>query len=327
MEINMKIGIYTYGNLGRGVEAAVSSAHDSELMGIFTRRCPDGVKSPIGTRVFSVERAPEFKGEIDVMIICGGSSQDLPEMTPRLARDFNVVDSFDTHKNIEEHFEACDAAAREGGHIAVISAGWDPGIFSLARLFFSSFYMEGSSYTLWGPGVSQGHSDAVRRIEGVADARQYTIPKDDARALISADKYRRLTAEDLHKRVCYVATERGADKKRIEREIKSMDGYFSGYETDIKFVETAELLKEHSKLSHGGSVISHSGEDGEDKSIAELSLKLGSNPRFTGAVLLAYARAAYKISSRGHSGARSVFDIAPAELSPLTDRQMRKSFL
>ncbi len=325
----MRVGIYTYGNLGRGVEYAALKSSDTELAAIFTRRCPEAVVSPYGTEVYSTDSVLDFKDKIDVMIVCGGSSEDLPKMSPQLLNDFNIVDSFDTHIKAEAHFNDCDRVARESGHVAVLSAGWDPGIFSLARLYSNSFFEKGRVYTLWGPGISQGHSDAVRRIKGVKDARQYTIPRKDARALIKDDKFKRLAACDLHKRVCYVSAESASDKKKIEKEIRSMPGYFKNYETEVSFTEHEELLKYHTKISHAGSVISkfQSGKDDENMNCAELTLKLDSNPEFTGAVLLAYARAAFKISKRGHSGAKTVFDIAPNDLSPLCDSEIRRRFL
>ena len=314
----MKVAIYGYGNLGRGVETAIKYNTDMSLFGIFTRRAPESVK-PIfeDSRVFSAADLIKYKNEIDVLIICGGSATDLPEMTPALARDFNVVDSFDTHARIPEHFKNCDKAAREGGNIALISAGWDPGLFSIARLYASAALPEGKDYTFWGRGISQGHSDAIRRIEGVVDARQYTVPVPEALASVREGKSPELTTREKHLRECYVAVEDGADKARIEREIKTMPNYFADYDTSVTFVSADELRANHKGMPHGGSVIRNgvTGKDGENTHTVEFSLRLDSNPEFTGSVLVATARAVYRMSSRGDMGAKTLFDVAPADLS------------
>ena len=314
----MKVAIYGYGNLGRGVETAIKYNTDMSLFGIFTRRAPESVK-PIfeDSRVFSAADLIKYKNEIDVLIICGGSATDLPEMTPALARDFNVVDSFDTHAKIPEHFKNCDKAAREGGNIALISAGWDPGLFSIARLYASAALPEGKDYTFWGRGISQGHSDAIRRIEGVVDARQYTVPVPEALASVREGKSPELTTREKHLRECYVAVEDGADKARIEREIKTMPNYFADYDTSVTFVSADELRANHKGMPHGGSVIRNgvTGKDGENTHTVEFSLRLDSNPEFTGSVLVATARAVYRMSSRGDMGAKTLFDVAPADLS------------
>ena len=314
----MKVAIYGYGNLGRGVETAIKYNEDMTLFGIFTRRAPESVK-PIfeDSRVFSASDLVKYKDEIDVVIICGGSATDLPEMTPALARDFNVVDSFDTHARIPEHFKNCDKAAREGGNIALISAGWDPGLFSIARLYASVALPSGNDYTFWGRGISQGHSDAIRRIEGVVDARQYTVPVPEALAAVRGGECPTFATRDKHKRECYVAVEDGADKERIEREIKTMPNYFADYDTSVSFVSLEELRANHKGMPHGGSVIRNgvTGKDGENSHTVEFSLRLDSNPEFTGSVLVCTARAVYRMASRGESGARTLFDVAPADLS------------
>ena len=314
----MKVAIYGYGNLGRGVETAIKYNTDMSLFGIFTRRAPESVK-PIfeDSRVFSAKELIKYKNEIDVLIICGGSATDLPEMTPALARDFNVVDSFDTHAKIPEHFKNCDEAARDGGNVALISAGWDPGLFSIARLYASVALPEGKDYTFWGRGISQGHSDAIRRIEGVADARQYTVPVPEALASVREGKCPELTTREKHLRECYVAVEDGADKARIEREIKTMPNYFADYDTSVTFVTEQELRANHKGMPHGGSVIRNgvTGKSGENTHTVEFSLRLDSNPEFTGSVLVATARAVYRMSSRGDVGAKTLFDVAPADLS------------
>ena len=314
----MKVAIYGYGNLGRGVETAIKYNPDITLFGIFTRRAPESVK-PIfeDSRVYSASDLLKYKNEIDVLIICGGSATDLPEMTPALARDFNVVDSFDTHAKIPEHFKNCDSTAKKGGNIALISAGWDPGLFSIARLYASVALPEGKDYTFWGRGISQGHSDAIRRIEGVVDARQYTVPVPEALSSVREGNCPELTTREKHLRECYVVAEKGADKTRIEKEIKTMPNYFADYDTSVTFVTLEELRRDHKGMPHGGSVIRNgsTGKDGENGHTVEFSLRLGSNPEFTGSVLVATARAVYRMSSRGEAGARTLFDVAPADLS------------
>ena len=325
----MKIGIYGYGNLGRGVEAATKYHTDAELVGVFTRRSPDTVKTLLGTPVYSADDIDKFKNEIDVMILCGGSATDLPVMTPALARSFNVVDSFDTHAKIPEHFAAVDQAARDSGHVALISAGWDPGLFSVARAYAAATLPCGSDYTFWGVGISQGHSDAIRRIDGVLDARQYTVPKEEAMAAVRSGARPNLTAGEKHRRVCYVVVKDGADKSEIAEKIKTMPNYFADYETEVNFITAEELARDHSGMPHGGSVI-HSGItgiNGEHSHTVEFSLKLDSNPEFTASVLVAYARAVAKMKSRGDAGAKTVFDVTLSDLSLLSESELRAKLL
>lgn len=325
----MKIAIYGYGNLGRGVENAIKYNEDTELVGIFTRRPPESITTATGARVYHTSQLCDFKGKIDVIVICGGSATDLPELTPMLARDFSVVDSFDTHAKIPQHFAAVDAAAREGGNIAIISSGWDPGLFSIARLYSSAALPCGSDYTFWGKGISQGHSDAIRRIEGVIDARQYTVPKCDALDAVRAGKNPELTTRDKHTRECYVVAAEGADRGAIEKAIKEMPNYFADYDTTVHFITLDELRREHSGMPHGGSVIrcGKTGANGENTHTVEFSLRLDSNPEFTGSMLVATARAAYKMSLRGTVGCKTLFDIAPSDLSPHSDEELRSHFL
>ena len=325
----MKIGIYGYGNLGRGVECAVTAALDAELVAVFTRRDPNSVKTLTDCPVVSAEKILDYKDKIDVLIICGGSATDLPKMTPALARDFNVVDSYDTHATIPQHFAAVDAAAAESGHIALISCGWDPGMFSLNRLYSSAILPDGRDYTFWGRGVSQGHSDAIRRIEGVRDARQYTVPIDAALDAVRSGKNPDLATGDKHLRECYVVAEEGADLVRIENEIKTMPNYFADYTTTVTFVTEEELMRDHAALPHGGFVIrtGKTGLNGEHNHTIEYSLKLDSNPEFTASVLVAFARAINKMHARGDKGCKTVFDIAPADLSPLSAEELRAHML
>ena len=325
----MKIAIYGYGNLGRGVECAVTAAPDAELVGIFTRRDPASVHPHTAVPVYSADEILQYKDQIDVLIICGGSATDLPAMTPALAADFNVVDSFDTHASIPAHFANVDKAASESGHIALISAGWDPGMFSLNRLYASSILPDGADYTFWGRGVSQGHSDAIRRIEGVKDARQYTVPVPEALAKVRAGENPTLTVREKHTRECYVVAEEGADLARIEREIKTMPHYFDEYDTTVTFITEEELLRDHRGIPHGGSVIrtGKTGWNGENKHVIEYSLKLDSNPEFTASVLVAFARAMNRMHGRGVTGCKTVFDVAPADLSPLTPEELRAKML
>ena len=325
----MKIAIYGYGNLGKGVETAVKYHTDMELFGIFTRREPSSVVSRVGTAVYHADDLMKYKDEIDVLIICGGSATDLPKMTPELARSFNVIDSFDTHAAIPEHFAAVDKAARESGHTALISAGWDPGLFSIARLYASSVLPSGKDYTFWGRGVSQGHSDAIRRIEGVVDARQYTVPIEEAISAVRRGECPTLTTGEKHLRECYVVAEEGADLSRIEREIKTMPNYFADYETTVTFITLDELRKNHSGIPHGGSVIRNgvTGLDGENRHTVEFSLKLDSNPEFTASVIVAYARAVGRMAKRGRTGCLTVFDVAPADLSQLSAEEIRAHML
>ncbi len=325
----MKIAIYGYGNLGRGVEAAVKYHKDAELIGVFTRRDPASVKTVSGVPVYSAEKILEFSKKIDVLILCGGSATDLPEMTPALSEHFNVVDSFDTHAKIPEHFERVNRAALKSSHTSLISAGWDPGLFSVARLYSSAVLPEGRDYTFWGKGVSQGHSDAIRRIEGVLDARQYTVPKEEALSAVRSGKNPELTTREKHARVCYVALKDGADKALIEEQIKTMPNYFADYDTEVNFVSAEELKKNHSSLPHGGSVIRSgvTGAQGQNSHTVEFSLKLDSNPEFTASVLVAYARAVDRMAKRGQFGCKTVFDVAPADLSEKSGEELRSTML
>ncbi|MBR3145473.1 MAG: diaminopimelate dehydrogenase [Clostridia bacterium] len=324
----MKVAIYGYGNLGRGVEAAVNCADDMELVGIFTRRAPETVKSVLGTKVFSADDILNFKDKVDVLIICGGSATDLPTMTPALAKNFNVVDSFDTHARIGEHFEKVDAAAKEGKKVAVISVGWDPGMFSIARIYSYCIMPNGKSNTFWGRGVSQGHSDAIRRIDGVLDARQYTVPIEETLNKVRNGDTTDFTARQMHKRECYVVAKEGADKDKIAKEIKEMPNYFADYDTSVTFISEEEMKKNHASLPHGGFVIrTGSTGNGDNRHTIEYSLKLDSNPEFTGSVLVAFARAAVKLNNKGETGCKTAFDIAPAELSPLTADELRHTML
>ncbi len=325
----MRVGIYGYGNLGRGAETAVCAAPDASLVCVFSRRDPETVKTVSGCPVARAEDVLLYKDKIDVMIICGGSATDLPEMTPALAEHFNVIDSFDTHARIPEHFAKVDAAAKAGGKTALISAGWDPGMFSLARLYANAILPDGADYTFWGRGVSQGHSDAIRRIDGVADARQYTVPCEDALAAVRAGTNPTLTAREKHTRECYVVAKDGADKARIEREIKEMPNYFADYDTTVTFITKEELLRDHAGLPHGGTVIrtGKTGKNGEHSHVIEYSLKLDSNPEFTASAICAFARAVCRMNGRGHTGAVTVFDVAPADLSPMSGEELRARLL
>lgn len=328
--MSIRIGIMGYGNLGRGLECAIRQNSDMELKAVFTRRGPDSVKiSTAGVAVFKSDEAILHKDEIDVLVLCGGSATDLPVQTPEFCKHFNVVDSFDTHARIPEHFAAVDAAAKEGGKLALISCGWDPGMFSLNRLYASAVLPDGKDYTFWGRGVSQGHSDAIRRIEGVVDAKQYTVPCEDALAAVRAGENPELTTRQKHTRECYVVAAEGADKGRIEEAIKTMPNYFDEYDTTVYFISKEELQRDHSGIPHGGFVIrsGRTGKDGEHKHVIEYSLKLDSNPEFTSSVLAACARAAYKMSLQGMTGCKTLFDIAPAYLSPLSGEELRKKLL
>lgn len=321
----MKIAIYGYGNLGKGVEKAIRQNDDMELFGVFTRRNPDSLKIITeGAGVYSSEDVVKYKEEIDVLIICGGSATDLPEMTPALAENFNVIDSFDTHADIPVHFARVDKAAKKGGKTAAISVGWDPGMFSLNRLYANSILPQGKDYTFWGKGVSQGHSDAIRRIDGVLDARQYTCPVEDAMERVRRGENPELTTREKHTRLCYVVAEDGADLERIEKEIKTMPKYFADYDTTVNFISQEELDRDHKGIPHGGSVIRTgvTGIDGENKHVIEYKLNLDSNPEFTASVLVAYARAVYKLNKKGDAGCKTVFDIAPADLSPMSHEEM-----
>ena len=328
--MSIRVGILGYGNLGRGVECAIRQTPDMELAAVFTRRSPDTVQILTeGVPVLPVDRAPSMSDSIDVMILCGGSATDLPTQTPEFAQWFNVVDSFDTHARIPEHFNNVDEAARRSGKVAVISAGWDPGMFSLNRLYGSAILPEGESYTFWGKGVSQGHSDAIRRVEGVKDARQYTIPVQAALEAVRAGKNPELTTRQKHTRECFVVAEEGADLQRIEREIKTMPNYFDEYETTVHFISEEELKRDHSGIPHGGFVF-RSGKTGWNKEhnhIVEYSLKLDSNPEFTSSILVACARAVYRLSLEGQTGCKTLFDIPPAYLSPKSGEELRRELL
>ncbi len=325
-----RIGILGYGNLGRGIECAIKQNEDCELAAVFTRRDPAKVKilTPF-VNVYSADEAVEHKDEIDVLILCGGSATDLPTMTPEYAKHFNVLDSFDTHANIPEHFEKVDVAAKEAGTTALISCGWDPGMFSLNRLYANCILPQGRDYTFWGKGVSQGHSDAIRRIDGVADARQYTIPIDSALEAVRSGENPELTTRQKHLRECFVVAKEGAELSRIENEIKTMPNYFADYDTIVHFITQEELDRDHKGIPHGGFVI-RSGKTGwneENTHIIEYSLKLDSNPEFTASVLVAYARALNRMSREHMTGAKTVFDVAPAYLSPLSAKEMRAHLL
>ena len=325
----MKIAIYGYGNLGRGVECAVINSIDAELFGVFTRRAPETVKTVSGCNVYHVDDILNYKDDIDVVIICGGSATDLPTMTPDLAKSFNVIDSFDTHAKIPQHFDNVNDAAKGTNHTALISGGWDPGMFSINRLYASAVLPDGKDYTFWGKGVSQGHSDAIRRIDGVKDAKQYTVPIDEALNAVRSGLQPELTTRQKHLRECFVVAEDGADKARIENEIKTMPNYFADYDTIVHFISEEELKRDHAGIPHGGFVIrtGKTGINHENSHVIEYSLKLDSNPEFTASVLVAYARAINKLYNRGDYGCKTVFDIAPADLSPLSNKELRKTML
>ena len=328
--MKIRIGIYGYGNLGRGIENALRQNPDTQLVAVFTRRDPQTltIDTP-GVPVCHIRDTEQYIGKIDVMILCGGSATDLPEQTPALAQNFTVVDSFDTHANIPAHFAAVDTAAKAGGTVAVISAGWDPGMFSLNRLYAAAVLPEGTDYTFWGKGVSQGHSDAIRRIPGVLDAKQYTIPVESALEAVRSGTAPTLTTRQKHTRECYVVAEEGADTARIEREIKEMPNYFADYDTTVHFITAKELKENHSGIPHGGFVIrsGKTGKHSEHTHIIEYRLKLDSNPEFTASVIVAYARAAYRMHQEGAVGCKTVLDIPPAYLSPLSGEELRKTLL
>ncbi len=326
----IRIGIFGYGNLGRGIEAAIRKNADMELVAVFTRRNPENLKIRTeNVPVVHVSDAENWKNRIDVMILCGGSATDLPKQTPELAKIFNVVDSFDTHAKIPVHFENVDMAAKKGGKTALISAGWDPGMFSLNRLYAQCVLPDGKDYTFWGKGVSQGHSDAIRRIEGVKDARQYTIPKEEALSLVRSGANPDFTTRDKHLRECFVVAEEGADIERIEEEIKTMPNYFADYDTIVHFISEEEMKRDHSGIAHGGFVIrsGKTGFDNENSHIIEYSLKLDSNPEFTASVIAAYARAVYRLYLEKSFGCKTVFDIAPSYLSVKSAEQLRAELL
>ena len=325
-----RIGIYGYGNLGRGVENAIKQNPDMELVAVFTRRDPTTVKiNTPGASVVHSDKAAEMADKIDVMIICGGSATDLPEQTPMLAKTFNVVDSFDTHARIPEHFENVNKSANESGKVAIISVGWDPGMFSLNRMYAEAILPNGKGYTFWGKGVSQGHSDAIRRIDGVLDAKQYTIPVESALTAVRSGKNPELSTREKHLRECFVVAKEGADLERIENEIKTMPNYFADYDTTVHFISAEELKRDHSGIPHGGFVIrsGRTGAELEHNHIIEYSLKLDSNPEFTASVIVAYARAAHRLEKEGQKGCKTVLDIAPSYLSAKTSEQLRKELL
>lgn len=328
--MSIRVAIYGYGNLGRGVESAIRQNPDMTLAAVFTRRDPKSVEIKTeGVSVYHIDDAKNMTDKIDVMILCGGSATDLPTQTPEMAKLFNVIDSFDTHAKIPEHFNAVNTAAKESGKIGIISVGWDPGMFSLNRLYANAILSEGKDYTFWGKGVSQGHSDAIRRIEGVLDAKQYTIPIESALEQVRSGSEPQLTTRQKHLRECFVVAKEGADTAKIENEIKTMPNYFADYDTTVHFISKEELDRNHSGIPHGGFVI-RSGKTGFNKEhnhIIEYSLKLDSNPEFTGSVLVAYARAAYRLSNEGQRGCKTVFDIPPAYLSSLSGEEIRKNLL
>lgn len=327
--MKIRIGIAGYGNLGRGVESAVTQSEDMELVGVFTRRAPESVKTCTGAPVYRMEDVPEMAEKIDVMVLCGGSANDLPKQTPELAQYCCVVDSFDTHAKIPEHFADVDAAAKESGKLALISAGWDPGLFSLNRLYGQAVLPNGRDYTFWGKGVSQGHSDAIRRIKGVKDARQYTIPVESALEAVRAGKAPELTTREKHTRECFVVAEEGADLARIENEIKTMPNYFADYDTTVHFISEEELLRDHAGIPHGGFVLrsGKTGWNGENTHVIEYSLRLDSNPEFTSSVIVAYARAVARLAAQGQAGCKTVFDVPPALLCRESADELRHMFL
>ena len=327
--MSIRIGIVGYGNLAKGAEAAIKDNEDVELVAIFTRRDVSNVKiNTENVPVVHVDNILEYRDRIDVLVICGGSATDLPVQTPEYAKYFNVVDSFDTHAKIPEHFEKVDKASKEGGKVSVISVGWDPGMFSLNRLYGNVVLPNGNDYTFWGKGVSQGHSDAIRRIDGVKDAKQYTIPVDAALERVRNGENPQLTTREKHIRECFVVAKEGADKSRIEKEIKEMPNYFADYDTIVHFISEEELKENHSGIPHGGFVIrTGSTNGGKSKHVIEYSLKLDSNPEFTSSVLIAYARAAYRLNKEGQNGCKTVFDIAPAYMSALDGATLRKNLL
>ena len=328
--MSIRIGIVGYGNLGRGVECAIAQNPDMELIAVLTRRSPELVKIQSQTAtVYHIDDIKNLVGKVDVMILCGGSATDLPQQTPMVAKLFSVVDSFDTHAKIPEHFQTVDASARASGNIAVISCGWDPGMFSINRLYAESILPEGKSYTFWGKGVSQGHSDAIRRIEGVADAKQYTIPREAALDAVRSGTNPELSTREKHLRECFVVAKEGADLARIENEIKTMPNYFADYDTIVHFITAEEMKRDHSGIPHGGFVI-HAGKTGKDKentNMIEYHLKLDSNPEFTASVLVACARATYRMKNEGLVGCKTILDIPPSYLSPASGEDLRQRLL
>ena len=326
----IRVGIYGYGNLGKGVESAIRQNKDMELVAVFTRRSPENVKIRTqGVAVCHADDILSYKDKIDVMILCGGSATDLPVQTPEISKHFNVIDSFDTHARIPEHFANVDASAKESGKVAIISVGWDPGLFSLNRAYGMAVLPEGKDYTFWGKGVSQGHSDAIRRVDGVLDGKQYTIPVESALEAVRDGKNPDLSVREKHVRECFVVAKEGADKSRIEKEIKEMKNYFADYDTTVHFISKEELDRDHGGIPHGGFVI-RSGKTGlklENNHIIEYSLKLDSNPEFTSSVLVAYARAAYRLNNEGACGCKTVLDIAPSYLTEKSNEELRRMLL
>ncbi len=327
--MKIRVAIAGYGNLGRGVESALLQNEDMEAVALFTRRDPNSITTRTGIPVYTMEQAAAMKDDIDVMILCGGSANDLPVQTPQMAALFNVVDSFDTHAKIPQHFDAVDAVSRQSGKVAVISAGWDPGLFSLNRLLGQAILPCGKDYTFWGRGVSQGHSDAIRRIPGVLDARQYTIPVEQALSQVRNGENPDLTTREKHTRECFVVAEDGADRTAIEQAIVTMPHYFADYDTTVHFITAQEMQDNHSGIPHGGEVFrcGTTGFNGEHKHVMEFKLSLDSNPEFTSSVLVAYARAAYRMNAEGQSGCKTVFDIAPCFLHPATPAEQRAALL
>ena len=328
MKTPIRVGVLGFGNLGRGVLAALTQNPDMELTGLFTRRDPAGLTGlPEGTPAYHVDKLADFREKLDVLILCGGSATDLPRQTPEYAKYFNVVDSFDTHANIPDHFAACEEAAKENGRVALISTGWDPGLFSLQRLWGACVLPQGSTYTFWGRGVSQGHSDAIRRIPGVVDARQYTVPVEEAMERVRSGEDPDLTTREKHTRVCYVVAEAGADEEAIRQAIVTMPNYFADYDTTVHFISKEEMIRDHSGLPHGGTVIRSGKTASGHHHRVEYSLKLDSNPEFTASVLVAYARAAVRMQKEGMTGAKTVLDVPPAYLSSKTGAELRKDLL
>lgn len=327
--MSIKVGIAGYGNLGKGVESALLHTDDMELVGIFTRRAPETVKTATGAPVYSWDEAKNMQNDIDVMILCGGSANDLPTQTAEMAQYFNVIDSFDTHVNIPEHFDMVDAVSKKSGKISIISVGWDPGLFSLNRLFGQAILPDGCDYTFWGKGVSQGHSDAIRRIPGVKDGKQYTIPSDEALERVRNGENPELTTREKHTRECFVVAEEGADKEEIRKAIVTMPNYFADYDTTVHFISQEELDRDHSGIPHGGVVFRTgvTGINSEHKHVIEYKLTLDSNPGFTSSVLVAYARAAFRMYSENQCGCKTVFDVAPAYLHPASPEEQRKTLL
>ena len=325
----MKAAILGYGNLAKGIESAILQAPDIELVAVFSRRDPASVTTVTKVPVYHVDDILNYKDEIDVLFLCGGSATDLPKQTPEYAKYFNVVDSFDTHANIPKHFAAVDVAAKEAGKVAMISCGWDPGMFSLNRLYANAILPEGNDYTFWGKGVSQGHSDAVRRVAGVKNAKQYTIPVESALASVRACENPELTTRQKHTRECFVVAEEGADLAKIEEEIKTMPNYFADYDTTVHFISEEEFNRDHSEIPHGGFVFRTgvTGFEKEHNHVIEYSLKLDSNPEFTGSVLVAFGRAVNRMYQEGMTGCKTVFDVAPTYLSPLSGEELRAHLL